>query len=61
MPGITDKSLLLPLNKLLEANDRLNAALDKTTEMWKTAADKCWIDQMNEPTPLLEKHRIRNG
>jgi hypothetical protein len=59
--GITDKNLLFPLNKLLEANDRLEAALDNTAEMWKTGPDKCWIDQINEPTPLLEKHRIRDG
>jgi hypothetical protein len=53
------KMILGGLNKLLEANDRLDAALDATIRLWPFAP-KCWIDKISEPTPLLEKHRIRN-
>jgi hypothetical protein len=55
-----DKEILIPLNSLLEANDRLDAALDATVKTWPTTP-KCWIDHVNEPTPMLEKHRIRDG
>jgi hypothetical protein len=53
--------IIVALNKLLEANDRLDNAIDKTRQAWP-ALNKCWIDQVSEPTPLLEKHRIgKNG
>lgn len=54
-----NKELLLPLNKLLEANDRLANAINKTENQWPYVT-KCWIDQMSEPTKLLAKHRL-NG
>jgi hypothetical protein len=54
-----DKKIVTGLNRLLEANDRLDAALDATVRLWPFAP-KCWIDKISEPTPLLEKHRIRN-
>jgi hypothetical protein len=54
-----DKKIIADLNKLLEANDRLDAALDSTIRLWPFTP-KCWIDKISEPTPLLEKHRIRN-
>jgi hypothetical protein len=50
--------LIRPLNVLLEANDRLNAAIDKTRRAW-LGPDKCWIDRMNEPTKLLADHRLK--
>jgi hypothetical protein len=52
-----DKALLLPLNKLLEANDRLAAALNATEKQWPYVT-QCWIDQMSEPTKLLSDHRL---
>jgi hypothetical protein len=52
------KELLLPLNKLLEANDRLAAALDATKKHWPYVS-KCWVDQMSEPTKLLADYRIK--
>jgi hypothetical protein len=55
---VNDKALLLPLNKLLEANDRLAAALNKTEKQWPYVS-KCWIDQMSEPTKLLADHRLK--
>jgi hypothetical protein len=58
-----DKDILLPLNKLLEANDRLDAAITETRKLWPTATgNRCWIDQMREPTKLLADHRLKaNG
>jgi hypothetical protein len=53
-----DNQIIIDLNKLLEANDRLNNAIDETREHWKRVP-KCWIDRALEPTPLLEKHRVR--
>jgi hypothetical protein len=55
-----DNQIIVDLNKLLEANDRLDAALDATISQWPFTA-KCWVDQINEPTILLEKHRLKNG
>jgi hypothetical protein len=56
-----DKDILLPLNKLLEANDRLDAAITETRKLWPTAT-RCWIDQTVEPTKLLADHRLKaNG
>jgi hypothetical protein len=52
------KDILTPLNKLLEANDKLAAALNKTQQQWPYVS-KCWIDQMSEPTELLAKHRLK--
>jgi hypothetical protein len=54
-----DKKIVTGLNKLLEANDRLDSAIDATRKHWERIP-KCWIDKTLEPTPLLEKHRIRN-
>jgi hypothetical protein len=61
VPESTDnnKVIISGLNKLLEANDRLDAALDATVRVWPVTP-QCWIDKISEPTPLLEKHRIRN-
>lgn len=55
-----NKELLLPLNKLLEANDRLANAINATKQHWPYVT-QCWIDQMSEPTPLLAKHSLGNG
>jgi hypothetical protein len=49
--------LLPSLNALLEANDKLNQAIDATRQAWKIP-EKCWIDRISEPTPLLEKHKL---
>lgn len=54
---ITDKDLLLPLNKLLQANDRLANAIQGTKKVWPYVS-QCWIDQMSEPTVDLAKHRV---
>lgn len=56
---ITDKDLLLPLNKLLEANDRLANAINGTKSVWPYTTH-CWIDQMSEPTIELANHRVGN-
>jgi GT2 family glycosyltransferase len=53
------KSVLEPLNKLLEANDRLGNAIHGTKQIWPYV-DKCWIDRMGEPTKLLADHRLKN-
>jgi hypothetical protein len=50
--------LIRPLNVLLEANDRLNLAIDKTRKAWGIP-DRCWIDQISEPTKLLADHRLK--
>lgn len=55
--AINNRDLLLPLNKLLEANDRLANALNSTKTQWPYVS-KCWIDQMSEPTILLAEHRL---
>jgi hypothetical protein len=55
-----DNHIIVALNKLLEANDRLEAALNATVSQWPHTP-QCWIDQLREPTPLLEKHRLKNG
>ena len=52
-----EKKIIAPLNKLLEANDRLAAALNATEKQWPYVS-RCWIDQMSEPTLLLAKHRL---
>jgi hypothetical protein len=54
-----NKKLLLPLNQLLEANDRLFAALHATEQHWPHVK-QCWIDQLSEPTKLLEDHRVKD-
>jgi hypothetical protein len=54
----TVRDILIPLNENLEATDRLANALDATREHWPHVS-QCWIDQTLEPTPLLEKHRLR--
>jgi hypothetical protein len=60
VPDSSNK-ILIPLNKLLEANDKLAAALNKTEQQWPYVS-KCWIDQMSEPTKLLADHRLKpNG
>jgi hypothetical protein len=51
-----DKQLLEPLAALIRANGRLNDAIDKTRHFW-TVGDMCWIDQLTEPTLLLEHHK----
>jgi hypothetical protein len=56
---VSDKMVLEPLNKLLEANDRLHNAIHGTKQIWPYV-DKCWIDGMSEPTKLLQDHRLTN-
>jgi hypothetical protein len=58
VPVIDPKTVLIPLNKALEANDRLNNALDATARQWPTLTHPCWIDQLSEPTILLAEHRL---
>lgn len=53
-----DKRILDPLNKLLEANDRLAQAINGTKKIWPYVS-RCWIDEMSEPTALLAKHRLK--
>jgi hypothetical protein len=52
--------ILIPLLDLLAANQKLHIVLDHTTDMWFWT-DKCWIDQLNEPTIDLQKHRLPRG
>jgi hypothetical protein len=52
-----DKNFLTSLNKLLAANDRLNNAIVETRKMWPSVT-RCWIDQVTEPTKLLEHHKL---
>jgi hypothetical protein len=54
-----EKKILIPLNELLKANDRLESAIEATRLHW-SHVQQCWIDQMGEPTKLLEDHRIKN-
>jgi hypothetical protein len=58
-PMDRDRKILEPLNALLEANDRLEEALRLTRKRWSNR-DKCWIDQMNEPTKLLADHKLKS-
>jgi hypothetical protein len=56
------KDLVVPLNRLLAAKDRLANALAMTEQAWPYT-HQCWIDQLNdldEPTHLLEKHSLKN-
>jgi hypothetical protein len=53
-----ESDLLPALNTLLEANDKLNTAIDATRKAWKLLPEKCWVDRISEPTPLLEKHKL---
>jgi hypothetical protein len=55
-----NKTLLVSLNKLLEANDRLASALNATEDQWPYVT-RCWIDQMSEPTKLLADYRIKSN
>jgi hypothetical protein len=57
-PDPQETELLPTLNLLLEANDKLNNAIDATREAWNMP-ERCWIDQLTEPTPLLNKHKLR--
>jgi hypothetical protein len=52
-----DIKLLAPLAALLKANGRLNDAIEGTREFWAWG-HPCWIDQITEPTLLLEHHKI---
>jgi hypothetical protein len=52
-----DTKLLTPLAALLKANGRLDDAIDNTREFWEWC-DHCWVDQITEPTLLLEHHKI---
>jgi len=52
--------LLLSLNALLEANEKLNTAIDNTRKAWRMP-EQCWIDQMSEPTKLLADYRLKDG
>lgn len=56
-----DRTILLTLNGLLAANDRLSSAIDKTREQWPYV-NRCWIDGINgEPTLLLAEHKLLSG
>jgi hypothetical protein len=57
---VSDKTVLEPLNKLLEANDRLHSAIHSTREIWPHVSP-CWIDGLGEPTKLLQDHRLKKG
>jgi hypothetical protein len=52
-----DTKLLAPLAELLRANGRLDDAINNTREFWAWG-DPCWIDQIIEPTLLLEHHKL---
>jgi hypothetical protein len=52
-----DTKLLAPLAELLRANGRLDDAINNTREFWAWG-DPCWIDQITEPTLLLEHHKL---
>jgi hypothetical protein len=52
-----NKILLGPLAALIRADGRLNDAIDRTRRFWLRGG-VCWIDQINEPTELLRKHKI---
>jgi hypothetical protein len=52
-----DTKLLAPLAALLKANGRLDDAINNTRQFW-ARGDHCWIDQITEPTLLLEHHKI---
>lgn len=56
----TDRQILIPLNRLLEANDKLATAINGTKKIWPYVS-KCWIDEMSEPTVELAKHRLRGN
>jgi hypothetical protein len=59
VPEPFNRRILAPLNKLLEANDRLAAALNATEKQWPYVS-RCWIDKMSEPTKLLANHRLKD-
>jgi hypothetical protein len=56
---VHDETVLKPLNRLLEANDRLDNAIHGTKQIWPYVS-RCWIDGMSEPTKLLQDHRLAN-
>ena len=59
MPDKTDRDkILLPINKLLEANDKLMEAIDDSRQYWPYVS-KCWIDELSEPTKDLAEHRLK--
>jgi hypothetical protein len=57
---VSDRTVLEPLNKLLEANDRLHSAIHSTRDFWPYVT-QCWIDGVTEPTKLLCDHRLKKG
>jgi hypothetical protein len=56
----TTHDILVALNKMLAANDRLDLAIDATRKHWDPHAARCWIDMISEPTKLLADHRINS-
>jgi hypothetical protein len=51
-------SLSDTLKALKAANLRLGVAITETVESWPLV-QKCWIDRINEPTLVLEEHRVK--
>lgn len=48
------------VDDLKKAKLKLIVAINETVASWPYVA-QCWIDQVNEPTGLLARHRIKPG
>ena len=48
------------IDDLKKAKLKLMVAINETVASWPEVT-RCWIDQINEPTALLAKHRLKPG
>lgn len=42
----------------LKSKVRLRMAINDTIAMWPYV-DRCWVDQISEPTVMLQKHALK--
>jgi hypothetical protein len=49
----------IDLTDYLKATHRLRLAISETIASWPLVR-RCWIDEINEPTRILQEHRLDN-